>query len=218
MELEGQIAFQIAKVLRLKEQDKIALVDGKGQKGIYQIQQIAKDYIGISRIQLLHLPPLPPLVLIFALLKGDKNEIVLQKAMELGATQIIIFQGHHSIPKVKEVARKVERWKRIMIETMEQCLGSYLPEITLAPDLEQALKPLPSTAQIFTLSFDAQKNLKNFKLENPVLVIGPEGDFSQEEMTLMKNMGAEFVLLCPHLLKAETASIAGISQIQLLRL
>jgi len=216
-ELEGQPAFQISKVLRLKNGDHLILTNGKGQKGIYEILGLEKKSVSLKRISIESFTPLKAMTLVFSLLKGDKTELVIQKAVELGATSICVFEADHSVSRLKENEKKMERYKKIITETLEQCMGVFLPEIHFFKNLKEVLNFLPSHSQVFTLSFDANKSLKDFQLESPVLIIGPEGDFSDFEFKLLENYGSNKIKLCASLLKAETASIAAMAQVHLSR-
>ena len=120
MVLEKDLAFQIHKVLRLKEGKKILLLDGKGKHSTYVLQKISPLKVEVSKVQEKFSPPSSPLILALALLKSDKTEWVLQKGTELGATQFLIFEGENSIAKIKGTEKKLVRWQKIIQEALAQ--------------------------------------------------------------------------------------------------
>lgn len=217
--IEGDKVFQISNVLRLKPGNKIVLQDGKGKKGYYTIESIAKKDIHLRLINVENKEFSDELILIIAALKKEKLEWVMQKSVELGVTQIWIFQGDNSVSKLNDFSKKKKRYEKILIESFEQSMGFFLPELVFFNKITEIKKnKLFSDLKIFYTDRNAQKTFKDFNLKkNTAVIIGPEGGFTQKEITLFNAWKCENVLLANTLLRSETAAIAALSQIQLLR-
>ncbi len=214
MVLEKDLAFQIHKVLRLKEGKKILLLDGKGKHSTYVLQKISPLKVEVSKVQEKFSPPSSPLILALALLKSDKTEWVLQKGTELGATQFLIFEGENSIAKIKGTEKKLVRWQKIIQEAFEQSCGAYLPSIQTCPNLLKVL----DAYQGFWLAGDADSSQKLRDYQDKLsqgcgVLIGPEGGFSLAEFDFFQKQGVQFFKIASQILRAETAALASLAQI-----
>lgn len=214
MVLEKDLAFQIHKVLRLKEGKKILLLDGKGKHSTYVLQKISSLKVEVSKVQENFYSPSSPLILALSLLKSDKTEWVLQKGTELGVSQFLIFEGDYSIAKIKGAEKKLVRWKKIIQEAFEQSCGAYLPFIEIYPNLLEVLKAYQGFWLVADL--DSSKKIKDYQNKLPQgcgILIGPEGGFSLNELDYIKKQGVQFFNIAPQILRAETAALASLAQI-----
>ncbi len=219
LQLEGSIFFQIKKVLRLRENDEIVLIDGKGKKGIYKITKISNEYLTLKLSSFSFQNKDKELILIMALLKKDKNELVIQKAVELGATKIFIFQGDNSIPKMKNTVKKLTRWDKIAIEAMEQSSRFYKTEINFFNSLEKALlEAIIFNSNIYLADASTSSSLDSQAKNNSAIIIGAEGGFSESELKVVKKLNINKICLSNNILRAETAAIVSLAQISLLRI
>ena len=165
-------------------------------------------------------------MLLFALCKGDTNDWVLEKACELAVRNVIIWQATHSVVKIKTEAdaqKKLLRWSKICESAAKQSGNPHITKPHFTIGLEAAIN---SSKQIIkpqdlkiccSLSTDTvDLNTLNPSINDICLAIGPEGDFSPEEMNLLKNEQFKFATLGPYTLRSETAAIAAISSLNAL--
>lgn len=164
--------------------------------------------------------------LAFALCKGKKNEFVIEKAVELGVSTLILWQSDHSVVKPadpKSLKNKMTRWQKIAEQAAAQSRKNLLPSVTYVSKAAEAIAEItrlhrPEELLIMCSIENGAKELKSLGLKrHPVhLLIGPEGDFSAREITLFKEAGFLPASLGPWVLRSETAAIAAIAQVQAL--
>ena len=209
--------FHITKVMRMKLGDHIELVSEK------------KTYLGvISSINPLHVEIQEPILedvelsknvtLFFALAKSDKIEFVIQKATELGANKVVLFQGKRSIVKFSQddFNRKKARYLSIAKEASEQCHRQYIPEIEYVGDIKGVKEHL-SDLNLFAYELEAGKvtNLTEVvdKAQSISIIIGPEGGFDESEAEFLKSLEFTPISLGKRILRCETAAVYALSVI-----
>jgi len=155
----------------------------------------------------------------FALCKGKKNDIIVEKATELGAENIILWQSERSIVRLgapSELESKKRRWLTIAESAAKQCKRVTLPEILVTSGHTGVLKAIQSICKkddlllMFSLSKDPVHPSSILKPTGQShLIIGPEGDLTPEEEAHFKSFGFMPVTLGPNILRSETAAIAA---------
>lgn len=160
----------------------------------------------------------PDLWLLFAPLKKDKTDIVIEKATELGCRQIIpIITQYTNTTHIK-----TERYTVQSIEAAEQCRRTDLPIITQPQTLSDLLANWDSSRTLFfmdeTLNSEPFYNILQTKHnKKAAILIGPEGGFSKDELSILRNSPFAYgATLGPRILRAETAAIAALSCWQLI--
>ncbi len=158
-------------------------------------------------------------VLIASLLKGDKLDLVIQKATELGVEEIVLLQSERSIAKIRNLDRdfKLERFNRIVKEAAEQSKRTRLPllyriiRMNELPEIKADVKLMAYEGrQGSTSSFlSAVKTIKSG--QRVAILIGPEGGFSDDEVNEAMEYGYQTVSLGRRILRAETASFYALS-------
>ncbi len=213
IELSKEDRRYIFNVLRCHRRDIISIFDGRGKS--FKARIIDDRKIEVIEEEKIHTENSFSIVLCQAVLKGEKMEMVIQKATELGVKKIIPFVSERCV--VKEI-RKIERWRKIAKEASKQAQRSIVPEIS---DL------------IFF--FELIENIKNGilfweKAETPLiqiiseinphedifLLIGPEGGFTYKEVAQAEEKKIKIASLGKRILKAETASIVSVSLVSFL--
>jgi 16S rRNA (uracil1498-N3)-methyltransferase len=147
---------------------------------------------------------------------------VIQKAAELGASTIVPIQSRHSIVQLKpeRIETQLARWRRIVLEAAQQSEQWSVPTVAPPTSLAALLTGRkPGTTTLLLAERQQGKSLQRVELPSdhtcPVLVlIGPEGGWSREEMDLAAQAGCEFMTLGRHILRAETAAVAALSILQ----
>jgi len=213
IELGDQEAKHAAKVLRNREGDSIVIVDGEGGRYQCEIKQISRAGLKAFIQEKQQLPtPSPRKVLAMGLIKKrDRLEFAVEKAVELGVSDIAVFRSRHS---VKQNVR-LDRLEATVLSAMKQSLRAWLPGVRLYDSLENVLdhfsdyrmllahKTGNSTAQLTDLE----------GTEMLLALVGPEGGFSEEEIEFAKDRGAESVSLGNYRLRTETAAISLLSRL-----
>ena len=153
------------------------------------------------------------LTLAFSLLKGGHDELILQKGTELGVYAFVPFISSRTIVRLnseKEKENKIVRYKKILENSSEQCKRSLIPEISPVIKLED-LPSFPNETKLIAYEEVAFKGSPLDKEigDDTLLVIGPEGGFSEKEAEYLIKNGFKPVSLGKRILRAETAAIAS---------
>lgn len=221
--LGNEEARHLSVVLRKKVGDEIRLTDGEGSLFQGVIESLSKKSAVVLIKEKLSAPQsFGRLILASALLKGDKIEFVLQKAAELGVSSFRPFVSSRTIPKIDPKKDKTARWQKIAQEASKQC-GRAVHMIVEAPVTFEALVNRTEAEVKIIFWEESKESLRRFfsgadlkKSSQPsvVVLIGPEGGFSREEINLAVRHGFAVMSLGSFVLKADTAAIAAMSLIQ----
>lgn len=223
--LSDEKSHYLISALRCNIGDKISVIDGKGKAYEAEVSEISKKNVFINilcEIQLDRESTLN-LVLCQGILKGEKMDIVIQKAAELGVKEIIPLITERCL--VKET-RKVKRWQKIAEESAEQCGRAVIPLIHEPVDI-RSLNIVNNEEKMNGFIFWEEGGLhlrEAFNRLAPVslstapvfIIIGPEGGFTEEEVNLTEKCGLIRTSLGKRILRAETASIVSIALVQFL--
>ncbi|MEW6472939.1 MAG: RsmE family RNA methyltransferase [Actinomycetota bacterium] len=209
-EVGGEDGHHLARVLRLRPGEAVTVADGAGAWRPYRVAAVQPT--GAVRLEATagsDREPVrsPRLALAFALTKGDKPDLVVQKLTELGVDRIVPVVAERSVsrPHGDRAAAVVQRWRRIAREAARQCRRATLPVI-------EPVAPLDELAGHPGLVVAERGGTPAGELETPpagelLVVIGPEGGLTDEEV---KHLGPWARLdLGPHILRAETAALAA---------
>jgi 16S rRNA (uracil1498-N3)-methyltransferase len=212
---DKQQSHHVVNVMRMKNDNVVRLVDKYSNPFLATILYINEEVYAKITEQLDENHELPiKVTLILALIKNDKWDLVLQKACELGVSEIIPFESSRTVVKVNtNINKKIIRWKKILQEASEQC------KRTVVPCIHDPIKFKQIKEYQNDLNFVAYEDLNNpreFAKElkigkNVNLVIGPEGGFSKDEVEYLNNNGFVSVRLGKRILRAETASMYALS-------
>lgn len=213
LELTGQEAKHATKVLRFREGDSIQVVNGMGSWFDCTIAQITGDTVKAEIQKSKKVPePDPELVLAMGIIKKrDRLEFAVEKCVELGVSEIVLFRSRHT---VKENVR-MERLEMTALSAMKQSLRAYLPTIRIFDSLQDVLENHQSYQPLIAHEKEESKTGISADIKQQkrlLLLVGPEGGFSEKEITSAVNLGAEIVSLGHNRLRAETAAIVFLSQ------
>jgi 16S rRNA (uracil1498-N3)-methyltransferase len=221
--LTGDLAHQIGRVMRLREGDKLRLLDGLGAEYEASITGFSKSevtarIVGSGRCLG---EPQTSLTLALCLLKGDKVELVVQKCSELGISQLAVVRSERSVarPDSSRIDAKLERWRRIAAEAAEQSGRGIAPGVRWFEDFAE-MAPLIEEHALSLIAWEGEtgKSIRQELRESrgagsALVVIGPEGGLTEREVNLAKSCGARCVSLGRRVLRAETAAIAACAAI-----
>jgi 16S rRNA (uracil1498-N3)-methyltransferase len=214
-------------VLRLKAGDEIFLFDGAGREYQGEIATIGREFVEVNVIaQVAPASPESPLnlTLATALLKGEKFDLVIQKATELGVTRIIPVITSRADVRIKseeDADRKVIRWQRIALEATKQCGRARLIEIERPMDFAELIKTPRRENELHLMFAErAGASLATALGDTPSrpssvsALIGPEGGWADDEIETARAADWEIVTFGGRTLRAETAAIAIAALIQ----
>jgi 16S rRNA (uracil1498-N3)-methyltransferase len=218
--IKGEDAHHISRVLRLPVGEQIRVVAPDGQIGIAEITGIAAGIISLVLRQQIEEDTEPPVKVALGqgLPKGDKMEYIVQKAVELGVNQIYPMKVAHCVVQYdasKQIARR-ERWQKIAGEAAKQCGRSQVSVVAPIQSLAEIVSN-QEEGTIVIMLYEGQtplglkQILTQFQGSSYLLLIGPEGGFSAEEVDFCQQRGAHIVTMGPRILRTETAAVAALS-------
>ncbi len=203
-------------VLRLRAGENVRVFDGAGDEFLCQIETIAKKETRLRIIE--EIPPSASesnleLTLAVALLKGEKFDLVLQKAVELGVTKFVPVNTKRADVRLKDADKRLERWHKIALEAAKQSGRARLMQIELPQDFSQLIKSADGAKILFAERTGAGFN-SIISSKKITAFIGPEGGWEDSEIDLAAANDAQIVTLKGRILRAETAVITIASLLQ----
>lgn len=212
----------IKNVLRMKPGEKFVANDGNGASYCCSIREFSGDCViaDIEKGQLKNTELPVRLVLFQGLPKADKMELIIQKAVELGAAEIVPVEMARCVVRLDEKKKKnkIARWQSIAESAAKQSGRTVVPEVKNVMTFGEALK-YSETLDMLLVPYecaDSVKLLRN-KIDelkdgmNAGIFIGPEGGYEEKEIEKAKEHGGEIVSLGKRILRTETAAIAALS-------
>lgn len=208
--LEGEEFTHAKTVLRLEEGAEIVLLDGSGKEFSAIVAKIEKHRLlaHITGAKVSDKEPETEICLLCGVLKGDKTELVVQKATELGVTEIFVFSSEYCSAYMNE--NKLERLNKVAREAAKQCLRACAPKVKYFDNLNGALSCAKNYVnKLFACEFLSGGNgMPNVLNGSAAVVVGSEGGLSDREFELAKSLGFIGVSLGKRILRAETAAIS----------
>lgn len=220
MTLRGLDAHHASHVLRLKPGDEIIVVDSHGMAARAKLEKAGVAEIALTCIEKIAGDSEPPVAVYLAqgLAKGDKMDFIVQKAVELGVSKIIPLTADRSVVRYDHAkqANRRDRWQKIAMEAAKQCGRLVVPKVMMFEDIQGLLVKYGQDFMTVMLYEGEQKNsfktlLKNCQARAVLLLVGPEGGFSEREVALCRLHGVRTVTIGPRILRTETAALAALS-------
>ena len=225
LRLHGREAHHALRVLRVKYGELVAVLDGIGNEFLCTVENCSRDSVALS-VSLKNFTPAPPcsITLLVAVPKGKIIEDIIQKSVELGAHRIVPLLTERVVAHLDDegAEHKRDKWRQVAIEAIKQCGATWLPKID-APTSLSAFSLQPSAFDL-SLVGSLQKErrhpsecLREFQAKHKRLPrtaavwIGPEGDFTLDELKAIESGGALPITLGPLTLRVETAAIYCLS-------
>lgn len=220
LDLESQASTHLVKVLRLKEGAEIRLFNGDGCEYLAHITVAGKKHAQVEITDVLSTEPKVglPLHLGQVISKGDRMDFTIQKATELGITDITPLWSERCDVRLKgeRLEKKMEHWQKVAISACEQCGRNQVPTIHPAMNYHDWAKSVNCDIKLVLHTRD-QKPLSDMQAPNSVaLLVGPEGGITDEEVELCIQQGFTGLTLGPRILRTETAALAALSLLQYL--
>jgi 16S rRNA (uracil1498-N3)-methyltransferase len=227
--ITGEEFHHAARVLRAVSGGTIAAVDGKGNEYLGEISEVIRGKEILCRIIKTRRRPNEPIntiVLMQALIKGDRFDYIVEKSVELGVAKFIPVNTQRGVVKGNE--HKIKRWRTIAKTAMKQSGRSVLPEITDIMDFNDAIEHLLKVISVHpteklllhknsqtTFAAYLEKAAVSGLARTYIVAVGPEGDFTPEEIQIAKDNAFKPVSFGPRRLRSETAGIAALSALML---
>ncbi|TDW05032.1 16S rRNA (uracil1498-N3)-methyltransferase [Bacillus badius] len=225
--ITGEDFYHLARVMRAKEGDRIAVVFPDGRSAEAEIKEVSADCALAFIVEWLHDEKELPVAVTIAsgLPKGDKLELVIQKGTELGASKFVPFHADRSIVKwdEKKAAKKTERWAKIAKEAAEQSQRNRVPEVNVPVNFQELIRIGEQYPfKLYAFEEESKKGektafhhlLSEMKPGDELLIVfGPEGGISEKEAEKLKSSGFVPCGLGPRILRTETAPLYALSAI-----
>ena len=210
---DAQLLKQWHRVLRLQPSQRVTLFNDSKDTASWRIEALsAKQAILTHVASLAPRTPSHAVTLAWSVLKKENNDWIIQKATELGVTQLIPLQAEHCVAnRISTV--KQDRWQKIIVEAAEQCGRSDVPQLQQLSSPQQALRQLQGAGVVCVADMDGLKSIAQVvQSESAASVfIGPEGGWSAAERSIFQSSGAVAVTLGDFTLRAETAAIVAVA-------
>jgi 16S rRNA (uracil1498-N3)-methyltransferase len=218
--LPGDVSAHVARVLRARAGERLTLFDGRGgeydatilhiERGGVQVRiELHRDVERESPLQV---------TLLQAIARGERMDVIVQKATELGVAGILAFHGERSVVRLdgEALARRCEHWRAVAISACEQCGRNRVPTLSAVADLAAACAQSDGGGMRLLLAPQADRPLTSMVRGAALisLAVGPEGGFGDEELALAAQQGFQACRLGPRVLRAETAPLAALAALQ----
>ena len=201
-------------VLRLKTADRVNVFDGEGREYLAEIAHISKNSTALNLIG--EIPPKSPespldLTLAASILKGEKFDLIVQKAVELGVMQIAPLLTARGDVKLRDTQKRVDRWRRIVLEAAKQSGRAALMKIGEPVEFVEFVQKAEQQADCSLLMF-SERGGEGFPERSDAkkitALVGPEGGWEDSEIEAARQAGFSIVTLGGRILRAETAAIS----------
>ena len=223
--LAGDEAHHAARVLRVQPGEHVTVLDGTGGEFLCEVGEVTKREVTLRVVER-KVHPAPPfqITLLLAVPKGKIIESVIEKATELGAHRIVPLLTERVTTRLNEesAADKGAKWQHVAVEAIKQCGAAWLPKVE-APVTFNHYRPrgeefdlalvgaLQGEARHPREVFREYEMQHNTRPRSVAIWIGPEGDFTREELAAIQAAGAKPITLGPLVLRVETAAIYCLS-------
>ena len=211
-----------AKVLRLRTGEQVLVCDGQGKECLCTVSDIEPEQVCLvvndtlestseARVKVSVYVAFP---------KGDKLELIIQKATELGAFEIVAFPSARCVskPDEKSLRKKQERWQKIAASAAEQSGRGLIPEIVILGSYKQAVERAVLSDKSILFYENERATTLSMALNSGVfstlsLLTGPEGGLESREVDMAKECGMEICTLGKRILRCETAPLCALSAV-----
>ncbi len=212
VEISGDEANHMIKVLRMKEGESLTLFDGNGNCADGTIEKIDGKTVSVKvdRRYPSETEPDLKITLFQGIPKNPKMDLIIQKATELGVVRIVPVNTKRIVAKIDKDA-KIERLQRIAFEAAKQCGRAYVPHVDAPVSFEKALDMMKQ-CDAAIIPYECEKDGKLAQalpkgIKSVGIMIGPEGGFEPYEVELAEKAGAKRVTLGKRILRTETAGL-----------
>ena len=214
--ISGTEFHHIIHVFRKKEEDEITLSNGKGllTRGIIESIKKKELIVFITQIVIMQKSQ-PQIAIAFPLLKNKHDNMIVEKLTELGVKDFFPITTERTVRKPS--ANTVEKFNKVTIAAMKQCDNAFLPQIHKVQSIPELLENMEEYTPVAALEIGKHKTLNeivaNYEKKSICILIGPEGGIDKGEIEYLQKKQVATFTLGNHILRAETAAIASVSQL-----
>lgn len=223
--ISGKDFNHVKNVLRMEIGEK-CFVSSKGQSHLCAVKEFLPESVVMEILEEnCNDTTLPINIILFqGLPKGDKMELIIQKTVELGVSEIVPTEMKNCVVKIEEKKKqsKRSRWQLISEAAAKQSKCNFVPEVSEITTFSEVLKRV-NEIDLFLVPYENEEGILSTKkalgeIKEGIsvgILIGPEGGFSSEEIEKLKNTGAKTISLGKRILRTETAAITAVSMCML---
>jgi 16S rRNA (uracil1498-N3)-methyltransferase len=211
--LDGQEGKHAATVRRLRAGEQLLLSDGHGGLARCEIEEVGRDTLGLAVADTWHVPrPRLRVCLAQALVKGDRGELAVELATEAGVDSVVPWRASRCVARWDDGprgAKALARWRSTAAQAAKQARRPWTPPVAEPVTTRELAEAIRGTDAALVLHEAAQSSLVSVDLPADgelVLVVGPEGGITEEELSALTAVGARPVRLGPTVLRASTAA------------
>jgi 16S rRNA (uracil1498-N3)-methyltransferase len=217
LSLPEHSAHHAREVLRLRAGTPVRVFDGRGHEYEAVLDSVTRGGVGVRVAGPVAPRPESPLRITLALppLKGDRMELVIQKATELGVAEVrpVVTVRTDAVGRPALHGSRQERWDKVASGAAEQCGRAVVPDVAPTATLAELLRE-PFEGRRLLLSPQSGGPLPAERPSAVLLLVGPAGGFDPREMEEAEGAGFQAVSFGPRVLRAETAAIAAVAVLQ----
>jgi 16S rRNA (uracil1498-N3)-methyltransferase len=220
--LTGAEGHHAARVRRLRTGELVDVADGRGNRASCTVDTVGRDTVELTVISRLSEPlPAPRLVLVQALAKGDRGELAVELATEVGVDEIVPWSAARCVVKWEgeRGAKALARWRSTAREAAKQSRRSWLPDVREPHTTAEVVERATSAAVVLVLHESADHALAACDLSSDgdvLLVVGPEGGLTDDELATLTAAGGLAVRLGRTVLRTSTAGAAAVAVVSAL--
>jgi 16S rRNA (uracil1498-N3)-methyltransferase len=213
--LTGAEGRHAAGAKRLRPGELVDLVDGRGTRATSQVLEVGREDVLLAvRHRVAEPPPSPRLVVVQALPKGDRGELAVELLTEVGVDEVVPWAAARCVVQWRgeRGEKALRRWRSTAREAAKQARRAWLPEVGGALSTRQVLERVAGAGTAYVLHEAASSALALLAPPGPgevLLVVGPEGGLTDEELWSLEAAGATSVRLGPSVLRTSTAGAAA---------
>jgi len=212
--LDGDEGRHAATVKRMREGEVIHLCDGQGTRAIATVVKVHKHSLDLTIDQFtFEEAPEPRFVVVQALAKGERAELAVEMLTEVGADAIIPWRAEHSIGKWDSVEKGLEKWRRTSRESAKQSRRAWIPEISNLKSTAEVCELMSQAQSVFVLHESADQALAACAIREQgtiMIVVGPEGGISPDELAAFASAGARVVHMGASVMRTSTAGAIAV--------
>lgn len=221
--LTGELCHHLRASLRVKPGEVLWLTDEQRQRHHARVSAVTPQEVTAEILESRPGPidTTPRIILAQVILKGDHMDWVVQKASELGVRTILPLISRHGIvrPQPERVAAQVARWQRIATEAAQQSEQWQPPEVLKPMEASRLFSDHPGTTALLLAERQNAVGLANVPLpalpsDTITMIVGPEGGWSEEELSQALEGQCQAVSLGEYILRADTAAVTALSIVQ----
>ncbi|HEY3530310.1 MAG TPA: 16S rRNA (uracil(1498)-N(3))-methyltransferase [Nocardioides sp.] len=217
VEVDGDEAHHAVAVRRVRADERVVLTDGRGTTVTGTVSETGKRRMVVVAEEVdSHEPPTPSFTVVQALPKGDRGELAVEVLTEIGVETIVPWAASRSVAvwRGERAAKGVARWRSTAREAAKQSRRAWFPEVADLASTDEVMSLLATADLALVLHEDGDQPLPGAELPGTgtiVVVVGPEGGLTDEELATFRAAGAHVVRLGAEVLRTSTAGVAAVS-------